>query len=262
MRNKGLHGVTRGTRISERKLKTNPSSKTRRPSSHEIQPEILTRWYGTIFQHFCCALKFWACGIICFSYNSKTTFRSFIQSTQWQILQLWKYANQLQLPFSTLFVVRLAAKSKEPVLRRKSSSKITPFRRQFLIQKKDLKTKTLHLQQFLRPYLDIYVEFFSLCLRWTCLSHFLTETGIAFLNLARLCWVIQLYTAGPASPTSEIFRKHRSFYRDYKGLHGLIRVTGDTGVTTLGYKVTRLNRVYLCVYRVYVRVYMVYKRCI
>lgn len=122
--------------------------------------------------------------------------------------------------------------------------------------KKDLKIKTLHLQQFLRLYLDIYVEFFSLSLRWTCLSHFLIETGIAFLNLARLCWIIQLNTAGPASPTSEIFRKHRPLYRDYKGLHGLIRVTVDTWVTTLGYKVTRLNKVYLCVYRVYVWVYM------
>lgn len=147
--------------------------------------------------------------------------------------------------FLLYFVVRLAAKSKEPVLRRKSSSKIRPFRRQFLIQKR-----------FKRPYLGIYVEFFSLCFCWTCLSHFLIETRIAFLNLGRSCWVIQSYTVGPASPTSEIFRIHRPPYRDYKGLHGLIRVAGDTGVATLSYKVTRLNKVYLCVYRAYVRVYM------
>ena len=124
------------------------------PSSHKIQPEILTRWYGSLFWHFCRALKFWTCRIICFFSYSKATFWSFNQSTRWQILQLWKYANQLHLPILLYFVVRLAAKSKEPVLRRKSSSKITPFRRQFLIQKR-----------FKRPYLGIYVEFFSLCYR-------------------------------------------------------------------------------------------------
>lgn len=142
MRNKGLHGVTRGTRISERKLETNPISKIRQPSSHEIQPEILTRWYGTLFQHFCCAFKFWACGIICFLSNSKATFRSFIQSTQWQILQLWKYANQLQLPISTLFCRSFGSKVQRASFAPKIIIKNYIFSSSIFNTKKDLKIKT------------------------------------------------------------------------------------------------------------------------
>ena len=51
--------------------------------------------------------------------------------------------------FLLYFVVRLAAKSKEPVLRRKSSSKITPLPRQFLIH-----------ERFKRPYLVSTWNFF------------------------------------------------------------------------------------------------------
>lgn len=90
------------------------------------------------------------------------------------------------------------------------------------------------------------MEFFSLCYRN---PYRVSQLGSFVLGNS-------VMLGQPVSPTSEIFRIHRPPYRDYKGLHGLIRVTGDTGITTLGYKVTRLNKVYLYVYRAYVRVYM------
>lgn len=159
------------------------------------------------FNTFVVLWNFWTCRIICFFFYSKATFWSFNQSTQWQILQLWKYANQLHLPILLYFVVRLAAKSKEPVLRRKSSSKITPFRRQFLIQKR-----------FKRPYLGIYVEFFSLCYRnpyrVSQLGSFVLGNSV-MLGQPVLPAKYFVYTALPTGIT-----------RGYMGLKGLQGILG------------------------------------
>jgi len=153
-------------------------------------------------------------------------------------MKVCKLTTTLNFYFILSFVWQ--KKSKKPVFAPKIIIKNYTFSSSIFNTKKRFKNQDSAFTATLKAIPWYLRGIFSLYFRWTCLRHFL-RAGIAFLNLARSCWVILSYIVGPASPTSEKCRIHRPPYGDYKGLHGLIRDYRDTGVTTLGYKVTMLQ---------------------